>query len=185
MAIITQQQTQYSILGGKSRINNSDLYIFSTTVLEPICEKYFKYGGIKAAVKTKASKGTGKSGLHRAAFTVTATSLQLGESAKEKFSVLCKIYRKNSVNDEISIDFEAIMGGYYKYFATVIENAVYYLRYDDILRYQQEMGNSCATRDGKFIKVNAQYWIDEAEYRAEISAEDLATYDRGYEKYVH
>lgn len=185
MAVLTKNQNERTILGEYTKLNSADLYLFATRILEPICEKYFKYGGIKAAVTTKPSKGVRGSNLHRAAFTVKAKSLQLGDSATEKFSVLCKLYRKNSVNDEIFIDFTAIMGGYYKYFAAVIENVVYYLRYDSVIAYQSIMGNNCATKDGKFICVNAEYWIDQSEYKAEINEADMSVYDAGYVRYIN
>ena len=110
MAVLTKRQNEYTILnGGNSKINNIDLYNFATKVLEPICERNFVYGGIKAKVKTKASTGRGGSDFHRAAFKVTATSLSDG--SKETFSVLCKMYKEDSVTDEVTIDYQCLMGG--------------------------------------------------------------------------
>lgn len=182
MAIITNRQNEYTILGNKARINDIDLYNFSTKVLEPICEKYFVYGGIRAKIKTKASQGRAGATFHRAAFKVTATSLSDG--SKETFSVLCKMYKEGNETDEVSVDYTAIMDGYYKYIASVIAGTVYYLRMDDIYAYQQMMGNACATPNGKFIRINAQYFIDYAEYAAEVSPEDMEVYNKGYERYV-
>ena len=183
MAVLTKRQNEYTILnGGNSKINNIDLYNFATKVLEPICERNFVYGGIKAKVKTKASTGRGGSDFHRAAFKVTATSLSDG--SKETFSVLCKMYKEDSVTDEVTIDYQCLMGGYYKYIATIIAGTVYYLRMDDIYAYQEMMGNACVTPNGQFIRVNAEYFIDYAEYRTELNATDKAEYERGYERYV-
>jgi len=185
MVIEHSKKGENSVLkeyGPNHGLNNVDLYNFATKVLEPICENHFVYSGIKAKVTTKASKPVRGKDLHRAAFKVTATSLQDG--SKETFSVLCKIYSNDSVHDSVTIDYTAVMNGYYKYIATIIAGTVYYLRMDDIYRYQAEMGNSCISRDAKFIFVDAQYFIDNAQYFVQVNEESMEQYNKGYERYI-
>lgn len=185
MAIEHKHKNEESVLreyGANHQLNSVDLYNFATKVLEPICEKYFVYSGIKAKIKTKASKPKPGADLHRAAFKVTATSLS--DSSQERFSVLCKLYRHDSEMNQVIIDYTAVMNGFYKYIASVICGAVYYLRIEDVYRYQAEMGNSCVVAGGKFIAINGDFFMNEAQYCAELKESDLKDYNDGYQRYV-
>ena len=46
------------------------------------------------------------------------------------------------------------------------------------------MGNSCITRNGKFINIATDYFIDMARYSADMEEADIAEYNRQYEKYI-
>lgn len=165
-------------------IKDYDKYNFVIKILAPLCEKYFKYAGIYGRVTSSLTKATGGKDLHRGSFNVQVKSLNNPKDPGEKFKVLCKIYNEQKQDDTVTIDFEAIYNGYYKYFATIINNTVYYLRYTDVTNYYQMMGNKCVSRDAKFIYISADYFIDNAEYKAELSPEDITVYNNGYNRYI-
>lgn len=164
-------------------IKDWDLYNFANKVMVPLCSKYMKYAAYAKVTVKPVTAGRGGSELHRAAFSATLTSLD-NPKASNKYKVLCKIYNTEKELDAIAIDYNAIVDGYYNLFASIIDGTVYYLDLTDVYRYQKEMGNSCITRNGKFINIATDYFIDMARYSADMEEADIAEYNRQYEKYV-
>ena len=46
------------------------------------------------------------------------------------------------------------------------------------------MGNNCVSKDGRFIYVSADYFIDHSDYSAPLKSEDITIYRNGYNKYI-
>lgn len=164
------------------KLNDPDLYIFATKTLVDICAKYIQYA-FWCKAKISINKGRTGSDLHRASFRATLTSLQ-NDAASDKQNVLCKIYNVNKTDDSVTVDTAAVYDGHYSMVATVIDDSVYYLPMTEIYRYQEEMGNSCVSKDGKFMYINADYFIDYSAGSYKMEQTDIDRYYKDYRKYV-
>ena len=171
-----------NLLGGyNTKINDPDAYKFANGTLLDICMKYIQWA-FWCKAKVSPVKSRNDNGLHRAAFNATLTSLESG--IQDKHKVLCKIYNREKDNDCVAIDYNAIVDGYYDLFAAVIDNTVYYLPLGNVYRYQEEMGNACISKTGKYINIAADYFIEYAAGSYEMKPEDIAVYNRDYNKYI-
>jgi hypothetical protein len=166
-------------------IKDFDKYNFVIKILTPLCEKYFKFAGIYGKVNTSLTKAIAGKDLHRGSFNVQVQSLNNPKDKGERFKVLCKIYNEQKTDDTVTIDFESIYNGYYKYFATIIDNTVYYLNYSDVINYYQSLGNKCVSKDRRFIFISADYFIDKAQYSATLTSDDIKIYSDGYKRYIN
>lgn len=176
---------EYRYMSGGSvnkTINDPDLYVFATQVIVPLCMKYAKYA-FYAKVKASAIKGRNGSDLHRAAFKMELQSLN--SDAKSLHRVLCKIYNTNKQDNTIAIDYNAIADGYYDYFASIIDGTVYFTPLSELYRYQAEMGNVCITKGGKYMAVDADYFIDHSTNSYEMEQTDINEYNKAFDRYVN
>lgn len=165
-------------------IKNYDSYNFANNTVLKYCMDYFLLATWTKG-KVTPVKATGNSNLHRAAFTAKIQSLENTNDPGTFMRVLCKIF--NPVNKEyegIAIDYNAIIDGKYNLFATIIDGSVYYLDYSSVIQYQQELGNHAVSRDGKYIYVDADFWVNEARYSYEMKPEDKANYTAEFNKYI-
>jgi hypothetical protein len=80
----------------------------------------------------------------------------------------------------VKIDYEAIAGGHYSHIASVIAGTAFYLPVSAIYQYQSEMGNRCISRDGKFINVDGDFFMDNAQWEYNLTDEELAMYNKEY-----
>ena len=182
IAKIVKQKLNSNLLN--ESIRDYDKYNFVIQILTPLCEKYFKYSGIYGRIKTSLTKARSGQDLHRGSFNVQLKSMDNPKDPGDRFKVLCKIYNESKLDDTVTIDFEAILQGYYKYFATIINDTVYYLDLYEVQNYYQQMGNNCVSKDGRFIYVSADYFIYHSDYSAPLKSEDRTIYRNGYNKYI-
>lgn len=164
------------------KLQDPDLYIFATKTLVDICSKYIGHA-FWCKAEIVPNKGKAGADLHRASFRAKLTSLKSDKSS-DKQNVLCKIYNENRTDDAVAIDLNAVYDGHYSMIASVIGDSVYYLPISAVLMYQEEMGNACVSKNGKFINVVADYFIDYSAGSYKMEQADIDRYDRDYKKYV-
>jgi hypothetical protein len=171
-------------------IKNPGLYNLDIKTICPIC-----MNGIKQAIWGKVqvipNKGRAGADVHRASFRVKVYSLersmksQIGDDcrqAPESYNILCKVYNPTKMDDTVSIDYEAIIGGYYSHIASIISGVAYYLPVSEIYRYQEKMGNRCISSDGRFININADFFCDNSQWGYTLTPEEASLYDSEYNR---
>jgi hypothetical protein len=164
---------------------NPALYSFAVKTLCPIC-----MNGIKSAVygKVQVSPNKGQAGasVHRASFRMKVYPLERsvrdGRQAAESYNVLCKTYNPSKIENAVTIDYEAIAGGHYSHIASIIAGTAFYLPVSAIYEYQAEMGNRCISSDGRFINVDGDFFMDNAQWEYELTPEELSLYNSEYER---
>lgn len=165
-----------------TKINDPEAYKFANGILLELCMKYTKWA-FNCKTKITPIKSRDDSGLHRAAFNVTLISLDSDKSF-DKHKILCKIYKTDKENNTIAIDYNAIVGGYYDIIASIIDGTVYYLSLYDIYSYQERMGNRCITKGGKYIEIDANYFMQHARAEAPMEQEDITRYNNEYKNFI-
>lgn len=172
--------------GKPSSIKDYDLYNFATKYLCPLCAEYLQWAAW-AKVKNVFIKGKGDTDLHRAGFNATLKSIDNPKAPAWKMKVLCKIYNTEDIKNAVPVDFELLMNygrNQYSHIASVIMGTVYYLPITAVYKYQSILGNACISPSKKFILIDSDYFIDQAEYFYDLKPEDQAEYEKQYNKYV-
>lgn len=165
-----------------NRIVNIDNYAFAINVLAPLCCNYFMQSGVWAKGKPELIKNDkNKSEYHRAAFKAALRTMYTDAECEPDY-VLCKTY--NQEKGYVYLDYDALVGGHYNIFATIIDDTIYYIDISTVVNNQDAF--KCTYINGKgFLLLPAELFIIEPRYSAKMKDSDVIYYNTEYKRYFN